>query len=51
MQVFKKGNNKISSVSKIKKIKAITKNREEKITLEVFKGLSPHSKGELNNWF
>ena len=51
LEIIKKGKSRINSVSKIKKINAIIKNREEKITLDVFNGSRPHSKGELNAWF
>ena len=45
-----KGKIKISSISKIRNTRAITKNREEKITLEVSNGKKPHSKGDINIW-
>ena len=41
------GKIKINSISKIKNTKAITKNREEKITFDVSRGLNPHSKGDI----
>lgn len=43
------GNNKISSISKIKKIKAKIKNRIEKGKRPSFKVANPHSKGDKNS--
>ena len=51
MVATRKGKSKISSVSKIKKMRAIIKNRDEKIILDVLNGSNPHSKGDLNIWF
>lgn len=34
-------------MSKIKNTRAITKNREEKITFDVSRGANPHSKGDI----
>jgi len=45
-----KGNRIEISISKIKKIIAIRKNRIEKGIREVFLGSNPHSNGDLFSW-
>lgn len=44
--IIGRGNNKVISTSKIRKITAIKKKRNENGIRAVFKGSNPHSKGE-----